>query len=249
MTLFQEHKLPINILQLKKHIANFTTLLNLLCGSISIWFLMNDKPEAACYAVIAGTIFDFIDGFVARTLKITSELGKQLDSLSDVVTFGVAPSLLVASIVQQNVSDKTLFIQIIAITPLIANALFASIRLARFNIDTKQAYNFSGLPVPANALFFVSLCWLVLHHNTIAQFMSRHIYLYYLLSFLFSYLMISNLPLFGFKFKHYRLKGNESRIIFLSLCLLITISLGVSGLSLCVVLYILTSVIAKKYFL
>jgi CDP-diacylglycerol---serine O-phosphatidyltransferase len=236
---------------MKNHLANFTTLLNMFCGIAAIWLAMHGHIEWACYAVIAGAVFDFFDGLVARALKTSTELGKQLDSLSDVVTFGAAPSLMLAFIVEKILLEKGMadtLTLLIAVSPLFLNTLFAGLRLAKFNLDTRQSENFIGLPSPANGIFFISLAWLIATNQEVYIFMSQHYYLFYVFSILFSFLMVSEFPLFGFKVKQYQWKGNEPKIIFLLVCISIVLLSGISGLSLCIILYIITSIVAKKYF-
>jgi CDP-diacylglycerol--serine O-phosphatidyltransferase len=237
---------------MKNNLANFTTLLNMLCGVAAIWLTLHGNIEWACFAVISGAVFDFFDGFVARALKTSSELGKQLDSLSDVVTFGVVPSLMMAFFLEKTFLDKGIGDStsvLIFVSPLFLNALFAGLRLAKFNLDASQSSNFKGLPSPANGIFFISCGWILATNQDAYLFMSQHYYLYYIISLLFSFIMISEIPLFGLKFKQYQWKGNEPKIVFLLMCIFITLALGIGGLSLCIIFYILTSILAKKYFI
>ncbi len=238
---------------MKNQLANFFTLLNMFCGLLAIWQAMNGQMETACLLILAGGVFDFFDGFVARALNASSELGKQLDSLSDVITFGAAPSVMIAYFVKLALLDKGYMLSstqiMLAISPCFINALFAGLRLAKFNIDERQSTHFFGLPSPSNGIFFVSISWLLVTNQQAYQFMSQHFYLYYVLILLFSFLMVNEFQLFGFKFKQYTWRGNEAKILFLLVCISLTLWLGISGLSLCIVLYIITSLTAKKYFI
>jgi CDP-diacylglycerol---serine O-phosphatidyltransferase len=232
---------------MKSQIANFTTLLNLLCGCASIWLTLHGQIEWACIMVIAGATFDFFDGFIARALGISSELGKQLDSLSDVVTFGVAPSMMMAYFVELSFVDRGINLspleKVFAVVPCFINAMFAALRLAKFNIDTRQSLNFIGLPSPANGIFFISLSYLLVTNQDAYVFMSEHYYLYYALVLFFAFLMVSPIQLFGMKFKQYQWSGNEPKIVFLLMCISIMLFTGISGLSLCIILYIIISIV------
>lgn len=237
---------------MKSQVANFFTLMNLMCGCIAIWFALHGQIEWACIMVIAGAVFDFFDGFVARALGISSELGKQLDSLSDVVTFGVAPSMMIAYFVELAFVDKGIMLtsleKAFAVAPCFINVMFAALRLAKFNIDTEQSFNFIGLPSPANGIFFISVSWLLVTNQDAYLFMSEHYYLYYGMGLFFAFLMVSPIKLFGMKFKQYQWGGNEPKIVFLLMCISILLFSGISGLSLCIILYIIISIVAKKYF-
>jgi CDP-diacylglycerol---serine O-phosphatidyltransferase len=238
---------------MKNQLANFVTLLNMFCGLLAIWQAMNGQMEMACLLILAGGIFDFFDGFVARALNASSALGKQLDSLSDVITFGAAPAIMIAYFVKLALLDKGYMLSpaqiMIAVSPCFINAMFAGLRLAKFNIDERQSTSFYGLPSPANGIFFASLSWLLVTNQQAYLFMSNNFYMYYILILLFSFLMIGEFQLFGLKFKQYTWKGNEPKILFLLVCISLVLWLGISGLSLCIVLYIITSLSAKKYFI
>lgn len=236
---------------MKSQIANFFTLCNMLCGCLAIWQALHGQIETACILVLVGGLFDFFDGFVARALKASSELGKQLDSLSDVITFGAAPAIIIAYFVELALVDNGYMLspleKMFAVLPCFINTLFAGLRLAKFNIDTRQSYHFFGLPSPANGIFFVSFSWWLVNNQQVYIFFSQNFYLYYALILLFSFLMISEIELFGMKLKQYTLKGNEAKFIFLLACISLLSAFGIAGLSLCIILYILSSLIAKKY--
>lgn len=234
---------------MKKHFANFITLINLLWGIIAIWLVLQQHIEWACYAVILGAVFDFLDGWIARTLNITSALGKELDSLSDVVTFGVTPMVIIISILPVDLATSSTIKSFLIVFPFFFNTLCAALRLAKFNLDKRQTYYFIGLPVPANAMFFVSIAHLTLHHSSVASLLASHYYIYYLLSVSMALLMISPIPMMALKFKHFHWNNNEVRYLTLFLGLLIIVTLGIDGLSLCVLLYIIVSLVAKKYIL
>ncbi|HON19316.1 MAG TPA: CDP-diacylglycerol--serine O-phosphatidyltransferase [Salinivirgaceae bacterium] len=140
---------------IQRNIPNAITSLNLLCGSIAIVFAFEQKLSVALYWILAASVFDFLDGLVARALNAYSEIGKQLDSLSDMVSFGLAPAIMLF------VALKPCWtIPVLNYSPFLL-AVFSALRLAKFNIDTRQSVDFIGLPTPANALFFVSFANLI----------------------------------------------------------------------------------------
>lgn len=225
---------------MKKHIANFFTSLNILCGVLSIVASMQGYLKWAAYLVILGAFFDFIDGFVARMLKVSSEFGKQLDSLCDVVTFGVAPSIIIFSVLQNSTPLCCDYFPYIAfLTP-----IFSALRLAKFNIDTRQSDRFFGLPVPANALFLISVPLIseTMCNGSIYAFM-HHPYTLAIAVIIGSFLLVSELPLFAMKFKNWSFKDNYIRYIFVILSLLLIIVFQLSALPMIIVLYIIISLI------
>ncbi|HPR60406.1 MAG TPA: CDP-alcohol phosphatidyltransferase family protein, partial [Prolixibacteraceae bacterium] len=157
-------------------VPNMVTIFNLLCGTCGLYFAFLHRIDIAISLMAAGALFDFADGFVARLLKVSGELGKQLDSLADVVTFGLLPGAMIFSVQHNIIAQEPGFTEnfsafqlIILISPLIIPALSA-LRLAKFNIDVRQSNEFLGLPTPANALFFGSIAYSASYINTpIAQ--------------------------------------------------------------------------------
>lgn len=209
--------------------------------------------------VYLGAIFDFFDGFVARAFKADSELGKQLDSMSDLVTFGVLPSVLlvyllgVVDFVERDYLPFTLAdgsipmatISWYLILPFFVVVLGAGYRLAKFNIDTRQSTSFLGLPSPANGIFFASL-FLGLSTYGFPLWLNHLILTpitLYALAIIFALLMVSEIPMFAMKVKGYGWKGNEFRYALLILSLPLIVFFQFAGLSLCIILYILLSII------
>ncbi|MBY0487388.1 MAG: CDP-diacylglycerol--serine O-phosphatidyltransferase, partial [Flavobacteriaceae bacterium] len=139
-------------MNIKKHIPNFLTLLNLFCGCIAVVFIAENKFDIAFYFVCLGIFFDFFDGFFARKFGVAGPLGVQLDSLADMVTSGVAPGFVMFKILMQNNYDSCIYLPYLGFII----TLGACYRLANFNIDTRQSDSFIGLPTPANALFIMS---------------------------------------------------------------------------------------------
>jgi CDP-diacylglycerol--serine O-phosphatidyltransferase len=239
-------------MNIKKHIPNAITCCNLLCGCLAIVQVFEGNLVYAAYLVGLAAIFDFFDGFAARMLKVSSPIGKDLDSLADMVTFGVVPGLFVFKILisletisrQYNYLYDTYFwFNYLAFSIII----FSAIRLAKFNNDTRQSESFIGLPTPANAIFW---CFLFINDSSLAvpnifvSIISNPFSLMGLV-FVFSYLLVSELPLFALKFKHFKWKGNEIRFIFLALSLLMLITLQFLGIPLIIILYVLLSLLTN----
>ncbi|MFZ9956936.1 MAG: CDP-diacylglycerol--serine O-phosphatidyltransferase [Flavobacteriales bacterium] len=179
--------------------------------------------------MLLAAIFDFFDGFAARLLKITSPVGKQLDSLADVVTFGVLPGMIVFHFLKINSFQYSIVALLIP--------LFSALRLAKFNVDERQNLGFIGLPTPANALFFASLILLdVPYLKEIVLIMVP----------LFCYFMIAEIPLFALKFKNFSFKGNEIKYIFLLLCLVLILVLQLQAMPFIILSYLLMSVVNNK---
>ncbi|MEQ8906615.1 CDP-diacylglycerol--serine O-phosphatidyltransferase [Ekhidna sp.] len=211
---------------MKKHIPNFLTCLNLVIGCVGIYFTLTGRAPEAFYFVIASGLFDFLDGFAARLLKVKSEIGKQLDSLADLVSFGLLPSFFMLQWLQE-ISDFFWIALIIAV--------FSAVRLAVFNVDETQSDNFKGLPTPANAIMLTSLI-----------FVPFELYEYTLISIcLFSsLLLVSPLRLIALKFSSPGWKGNEARWILIGS---IIVLLGVfqwTFVPYLIPLYIMVSVIS-----
>ena len=206
--------------------------------------------------IILGAVFDFFDGMVARLLHVSSEIGKELDSLADDVTFGVAPSAIIFYELQ--VLDNPLSNFNLQFIPYLAFivAAFSAVRLAKFNLDTRQATSFIGLPTPANALFWGSL---IVGFGPVLEQYNWFSLLIIAGIFLSSWVLVAEIPMFALKFKQWGFKGNEVKylfIVFSALVLIATIAIGIateqtnlcySGFSIIIVAYVLTSICLKKY--
>lgn len=236
-------------MNIKKHIPNTITCGNLLCGCLAIVKAFQGDLVWAAYLVGIAAVLDFFDGFAARMLKVSSPIGKDLDSLADMVTFGVVPGVVMFHMILFSVntqeeiySDRSWtsdHIHWLAYTAFII-PIFSAIRLAKFNNDTRQSDSFIGLPTPANSILICSLP-LVMLHNSFGLSLSPIVLC--LLSFVLSFLLVAELPLFALKFKHFNWKGNEIRFVFLGLSLALLIALQFIGIPLIIVLYIIMSVI------
>ena len=232
--------------KIRRNIPNAITCGNLLCGCLAIVKAFEGDLAWAAYLVGIAAILDFFDGFMARLLHVSSPIGKDLDSLADMVTFGLVPGVVMFKLIQSSISfneNPFNFIPNICYVAFII-PIFSAIRLAKFNNDSRQTDSFIGLPTPANAIF---ICSLVLMFNT--QYSDRAIPLLYqpyaliFISCILSFLLIAELPLFALKFKSFSWKGNEIRFVFLLLSLLLLIMLQFLGITLVIVLYIVLSVV------
>lgn len=229
-------------------IPNIITCLNVVCGSLSIVFAFQEELHIAAYFIFGGAIFDFFDGFFARLLKSYSAIGKELDSLADVITFGVAPSAIVYIILRDLSECPCLNIGYFAFII----AVFSALRLAKFNVDTRQSDSFIGLPTPANAIFFASIALLIKYfpENSIVLFI-QNAYVIVTLVVIFSFLLISEIPIFSLKFKSFSIKNNEIRYAFIAISLILLILLQLIAIPIIILVYILISLIISlkiKYF-
>jgi CDP-diacylglycerol---serine O-phosphatidyltransferase len=246
-----------------KQIPNLFTLLNLFFGCMAIVFALQTNtviiyineqynssfniPEklnwAAVFIIIAAVI-DFLDGFVARLLKATSEMGKQLDSLSDVVSFGVAPAVIIYQLLRFSFAreENGLDVSIIWLMPAFIIACSAAYRLAKFNLATDQQYSFKGVPVPAVGLLIASFP-LILHFNEISginSFIMNKWFLYSLIVVV-SYLMVSNIRMMSLKFPDFTLKSNMPKIILFIIAIIAALFLQWVAVPVVFIVYILLS--------
>jgi len=214
-----------------KHIPNALTCLNLLCGCVGIVFVLEGNAIPTAFFVWAACVFDFFDGFAARWLKVSSPIGKELDSLADVVSFGVLPSVMMYAIIKPQ-SDIELLPYLAFIV-----AVFSALRLAKFNIDERQTTSFIGLPTPANALFLTALPFLP---DSVWLFVQQS-WVLLLINGVFSFLLVSEIELFALKFKNFDWGGNEIRFTFLLSAVLLIVLFQQAALPLVILLYIVLS--------
>lgn len=212
-------------MSIKRHIPNTITCCNLISGCIATTFAFCGNLQIALLWIIMGAVFDFFDGMSARLLKVSSPIGKELDSLADDITFGLAPSTIVFWLL--GVVEYPAFLEPYRnIIPFFAfvMAAFSALRLAKFNLDERQTTSFIGLPTPANALFWGALIvsnpsWLI--HGSYALFIILAMVC------ISSYLLISELPMFALKFKQWGWKGNEIKYYFIALSIILFFVLGI----------------------
>lgn len=227
---------------MKKHIPNTITCLNLISGCIATYWAFQGDYQMALLFIVIGAVFDFFDGMSARLLHVSSPIGKELDSLADDITFGFAPSAIVFSFLNSQFSIlSSQFIPYLAFVM----AAFSALRLAKFNLDERQALGFIGLPTPANALFWGAL--IVGLGDRIAT-LPYALYIMLAGVLISSYLLISEIPMFALKFKTWGWKGNEVKYIFLITCIPLLLLLGISGLAAIIAWYVILSVIHDKYY-
>jgi CDP-diacylglycerol--serine O-phosphatidyltransferase len=234
-------------MNIKKHIPNLLTLGNLFCGTIATIFAVEGNFISAGLFVVVGILFDFLDGFVARLLKVSGELGKQLDSLADMVTSGVVPGVIMAKLIQNNLFDElNAFDDSFLGMPLIGLLLTlgACYRLAKFNLDTRQSNSFIGLPTPAMSLFVISLP-LIQEYSDIefVQNLISNNYFLIVVTLLLTYVMNAEIPLFSLKFKDYSIRKNWIIYVFLISSLLLILILNYLSIPIIIILYIILSVI------
>lgn len=235
---------------MKKHIPNFITCLNLFSGCLAVTYAFNGRLDlTACFIAFA-LIFDFADGFVARMLKVHSELGKQLDSLADVISFGLVPGIVVYHLLLKSMelyypeSENSVH-KFLPFYGFIIS-VFSAIRLAKFNIDTRQSDSFIGLPTPANTMVFVSLPLILQMNNTMLNTVILNPVFLILISTIMSALLIAELPLFALKFKSFSFKENAVKYIYLALSIVLLFVLKYIAVPLIILMYIVISVLINK---
>ena len=251
-----------------KQIPNLFTLINLFFGCLAIVFALQTNnviiyvneqfnssfniPEKITWAsicIMIAAVIDFLDGFVARLLKATSEMGKQLDSLSDVVSFGVAPSVIVYQLLKFSFAreENGLNVSILWLMPALLLACAAAYRLAKFNLDTTQQYYFKGVPVPAVGLLIASFP-LILHFNETSSVTTllMNKWFLYMLVIILSYLMVSNHRMMSLKFSDFTINSNMPKIILLVIAIIAVLFLQWAAVPVVFIFYILLSLNKSK---
>lgn len=230
--------------ELKKSLPNGLTCCNLISGCIAVSYALGGDAQTALLFIIIGAVFDFFDGFTARALKVSSPIGKELDSLADDITFGFAPSAIAFMMLKQcAVPDSLLGAQKIYPYAAFVMAAFSALRLAKFNLDERQTSSFIGMPTPANALFWGALACSV---NAELLASPATAYIIILMVFGSSALLVSEIPMFALKFKNYSWKDNKVKYIFLALSLAVIIPFGIGGLAIAILLYLMLSLLTEK---
>jgi CDP-diacylglycerol--serine O-phosphatidyltransferase len=272
------------------NIPNLLTASNMLCGIFSILLSLSGRIDLAPYPIFIGALFDFLDGFVARLLKQQGELGKQLDSLADMITFGLAPGIMMMGVfvyvifpdvIKYNdipeetthyyndfLTYKESFLasykmksmnflygisnfRLFSFLPLLALIIpvFSMFRLAKFNLDTRQSESFIGVPTPANTIFFCMFPLILAQDFTVGSFQFQvrefimQVWVLVPIIVIMSILLISEIPLFSLKFKHFKWKGNEIRFLFLITCSLLIPLILYWSMGIIVILYLVLSLI------
>ncbi|WP_299017127.1 CDP-alcohol phosphatidyltransferase family protein [uncultured Polaribacter sp.] len=242
---------------MKKHIPNLITLGNLFCGIIATIYAVEKAFDMAALFVVLGILLDFFDGFAARLLGVSGELGKQLDSLADVVTSGVVPGIIMFQLLALNTFEGS-FEEIETITeyglqfaPIqflgLLLTLGACYRLAKFNIDTRQTDSFIGLPTPAMSLFIISLPLIKMQTDLyFVEILLQNKYVLICITLCLTFVMNAEIPLFSLKFKEYSIKNNWIKYIFLLASILLIVTTKYASIPLIIILYIVLSVIANS---
>lgn len=252
-----------------KNIPNLFTLLNLFLGATAIIFILQtgqtiafidaegytqvDLPEKITWGAVlifAAAVVDFLDGFLARLLKATSPMGKQLDSLSDVVSFGVAPGLIIYQLLRISYAreENGLDVSLAFLLPALLIPCAAAWRLAKFNIDEEQQYSFKGLPTPAAGLFIASLpliLWFPSEVLNVTDFIINKWVLYSII-IVISLLMVSNLPLMGMKFKDFSVKNNLPKYLLVIIGIAAAVLLKWMAVPVLLVAYVILSLLFKN---
>ncbi len=249
-----------------KQIPNLFTLSNLILGCIAIIFILQpgesimsyngeewkvylpEKIQWGAFCIFLAAVVDFFDGFVARLLKADSEMGKQLDSLADVVSFGVAPGMIMYQLLRITFAYEPdgLETSLVNLMPALLIPAAAAYRLARFNIDTEQGYGFKGIPAPAGGLFIASLPLVLFYNYLDAQVWMLNKWVLYGIILMVSGLMVSTLPMMSIKFKNYDLKQNWEKFAIIVVGLVAALLFKWMAVPVVFIGYILLSLLTQK---
>lgn len=232
---------------MKRHLPNFLTCCNLICGTLGIIYIFDlydwssigssfTLTFAPAYFVWAACVFDFFDGFAARALKVSSPIGKELDSLADMVSFGLLPCVFMFKLLEHAVRVGPGLPEWLPYMAVLI-AVFSALRLAIFNVDETQKDSFKGVPTPANALFITALPFL---HNFDG-------WILLIVTVVFSFLLVSRIDLFALKFKDFSWKSNKLRFTFLIMSVLLIVIFQQASIPLIIILYILLSLTARTF--
>ncbi len=243
-------------MQIKKHIPNAITLLNLASGLLAIIAIFKGYYDEAFLFVCLGIFFDFWDGFFARKFKVSGELGLQLDSLADVVTSGVVPGLMIFKLLLDIQEDSTSVYYLteeyyyMGFVPYLGFiiTLASAYRLAKFNIDTRQTDSFIGLPTPANALFIMSIPMIQFdgtHEWLVNALFNPFVLL--IISLVSAYMLNAEIPLFSLKIKDFRWDKNKLQVFFLAIAATLLLFLGFTALPIIILLYVVLSVVNNTF--
>ena len=228
-----------NLSRIKDHIPNFLTCCNIICGCIGTVQVFQGQILLGSTMIWAGAGFDFMDGLAARLLKAESKIGKELDSLADMITFSLLPSIILFQLIQD--SDSAGWLPYIAFSV----AVFSALRLANFNIDTRQTKVFIGLPTPANAVLISSLPFIVVQRGLFSEYLEQA-YVLIGLTLVLSFLLVSNLELMTFKFQDFRWSDSKIEIIFWASSFILLVLLKAASIPIIVLLYVILSLLKRS---
>jgi len=238
-------------MRISKHIPNTLTSLNLFFGATGVLFAFQGRPDLTAWCVLIAAVFDFGDGFTARMLKAYSDIGKELDSLADLISFGLAPAAAYMSLLHFSFSGNwTLsffelnWIEQLLLPGPIVLTVFSALRLAIFNIDTRQSESFLGLTTTATGMFSVSMIHLIYARGNEWEILASPFIVFPLLA-LFCYLLVSEIPMFSLKFKSLGLKANAMKYLLLLVGLVSVLIFGFGGIAITILGYLLFSIGAR----
>ena len=233
---------------MRKYIPNFITSLNLASGFAAIIFASHGDVLMASWLITAAMIFDFFDGFSARLFNAYSDIGKELDSLADIISFGVAPAIILYQLIINAYTSAGYFSQLLIILILSVMPVCAALRLAIFNLDSSQTTNFKGLATPANAIAVITMVFASNFSDCeIIAFLINSPVAIIIITIILSLLMVSRLELFSLKVSNLKLKGNESRYLMLVLLVIVFAVTGIKGVTLIIPVYIIASLISRWF--
>ena len=224
---------------MSKHIPNILTISNLICGCIALYFTFQGELVFTAYLIGLAAVFDFMDGAAARLLNVSNPIGKELDSLADMVSFGLVPGSVVFHLLEEGTLNQYSFMALLI-------PIFSAYRLAKFNVDENQNENFIGLPTPANCLVFVSIPLITTFNSesTIAYlFEIPEILL--IITILMSLALVSRINMFSLKFKNFKLQDNKFRFFLITMSIILLTWLEFSAIPIIILLYILTSMVKR----
>ncbi len=226
---------------MKKHLPNTVTCLNLFSGCLGIVFAFQGNLRWAGYAIVIAAILDFFDGMLARMLKAYSAIGKELDSLADVVSFGVLPSVIIYQLflLAPQIDSISVWLNFSAFLI----AIFSALRLAKFNIDERQSDQFIGLPTPANALLIASFPMIITENNLFFVNYILNPYFLFIFSLGMGILLVAEIPLMSLKFKSLKLSENIPQYILIFSSLILLLFFKFAAVPLIITLYFLISFI------
>lgn len=242
---------------IKKNIPNALTCLNLGFGFWGILLLLNGKVTEATWCIGGALVVDFLDGFVARLLHVSSPIGKELDSLADVVSFGILPSIMLTFMIASitygipyehiasiNLFDASSFSFYLFIGTL--PAMFSAVRLAKFNLDTRQSDRFFGVPTPSNAIIVASFNLIAIDSTSVLFPLVNNLYFICGYCILMSYLLIAEIPLMALKFKDFTWKNNQYRYLLIITALVLLALLQKESILLIMISFVLLSLLQNK---
>lgn len=244
-------------MSVKKHIPNIITLGNLFSGLIAILLILSEQFVWAGFFTFLGAFFDFFDGMVARLLRVSGELGKQMDSLADMVSFGVVPGMAMFAMLKLanvDLASEVFYVNenmnilihtdTVYALPGFLITLFSALRLANFNIDTRQSSSFIGVPTPAITLFILSILLIsVLEQNEMIETMVATPWILYIITLLSSYALVAELPLFAMKFKVWNWKENKIRWIFVAIAVTLLSIFQLVAIPMIIIVYVILSIV------